>query len=178
MDNQFNTPVFNRRMKNPASLNQHPESSQKGLGNMNFIRSVLEHAAAGGDVDQLEEEYHRLAGNNQSQEVNNGLNFDSPMQSRQPSNHLGLGSHTSSRVGPIHTNSRGSIQVGLGSQQHATSAVVRGVPTASSTVAPSNRPVVLTSEQRAMIEAKRIEALKRRQQRMQQKAAPSNPYAR
>ena len=158
-------------MKNPASLNQHPESSQKGLGNMNFIRSVLEHAAAGGDVDQLEEEYHRLAGNNQSQEVNNGLNFDSPMQSRQPSNHLGLGSQTNSR------NSRGSILVGLGSQQQATSAVVRDVPIASSTVAPSNRHVVLTSEQRAMIEAKRIEALIRRQQRMQQKAAPSNPYA-
>ena len=71
MNQRFNTPVFNRRMRNPASQSQSAESSQKGLGNMNFIRSVLEHAAAGGDADQLEKEYDRLARNNQ----NNCKNF-------------------------------------------------------------------------------------------------------
>ena len=39
---------------------------------------------------------------------------------------------------------------------------------------PINRPVTLTAEQRAMIEAKRKEALQRRQQRMKQQAP--NPY--
>lgn len=74
--NQFATPIFNRRMlkhgRNAASRNStshdwdHPTpasepSSQKGLGNMHFIRSVLEHAINGGDADDIEDMYHTVA---------------------------------------------------------------------------------------------------------------------
>jgi len=177
IDNEFKTPVFNRRMRAPASQSQHSEPSQKGLGNMNFIRSVLEHHRAGGDADQLEQEYHRLAGNNESQEADNEPDFDSPIQSKQPlAHHYGVGSQISNTnvAGPTSTTLGSSIQDGLGSQQKISFA--RGVPTVSTT-APRTQPVVLTAEQRAMIEAKRAEALKRRQQKMQQQSAPFNPYA-
>ena len=67
-ENRFKTPNFNRRMKrrqqhqpgssgSPESSNT--SSSQRGLGNMNFIRSVLEHHRQGGDCDQIESYYHR-----------------------------------------------------------------------------------------------------------------------
>ncbi len=40
----WKTPVFNRRMLNATTNeSQDSESSQKGLGNMNFIRSVLDY---------------------------------------------------------------------------------------------------------------------------------------
>ncbi|KAL7551797.1 hypothetical protein ACHAWF_015057 [Thalassiosira exigua] len=48
IDNQFNTPILNRRMRMPSSQGPSSESSQKGLGNMNFIKSVLEHHRQGG----------------------------------------------------------------------------------------------------------------------------------
>lgn len=46
MESQMKTPILNRRMKNPASETQDSEHSQKGLGNMNFIRSVLDYHRA------------------------------------------------------------------------------------------------------------------------------------
>ena len=121
-------------------------------------------------ADALEEEYHRLAGNDQS-----------PIQSTQPANHL---AGQASQSCTVAANS--SLQ-SLGQQQNQTSGVSQRA--ASTTVAsfsvaapapPVNKPVTLTAEQRAMIEAKRLEALKRRQQRMQQLAASTsynNPYA-
>ncbi len=135
---------------------------------MNFIRSVLEHHRQGGNADELENEYHRLV-NNTTQETN--------------AEH-----HSQSQTGraeQMHANPRSSIRDGLGSQHNivagAASAAARGVATASANnVASSNQSVALTAEQRAMIEAKRAEALRRRQERMRQQAAqqaPFNPYA-
>jgi hypothetical protein len=46
MENQLKTPIFNRRMKNSATESQDSQHSQKGLGNMNFIRSVLDYHRA------------------------------------------------------------------------------------------------------------------------------------
>ena len=47
MNDFWKTPVFNRRMlKATTSESQDSEPSQKGLGNMNFIRSVLDHYRA------------------------------------------------------------------------------------------------------------------------------------
>ncbi len=47
MSDFWKTPVFNRRMlKATKSESQDSEPSQKGIGNMNFIRSVLEHHRA------------------------------------------------------------------------------------------------------------------------------------
>lgn len=183
LDNQFKTPVFNRRMRTNASQSQHSQSSQKGLGNMNFIRSVLEHHRQGGDADHLEETYHQL--NKPNQEANRS-DYDSPVQSNKNSAHLGPWSQANGvAVLATHTNPSNSIQVGLGPQQkiHSTG-VGQVVPTAPSTSVASSsvsipRPVVLTAEQRAMIESKRAKALKRRQQRtkQQQHATPFNPYA-
>ena len=59
-ENRFKTPNFNRRMMRPFSDSSTTPSSAGGLGNMNFIRSVLEHHRRGGDCDQIEAEYQRL----------------------------------------------------------------------------------------------------------------------
>ncbi len=121
---------------------------------------------SGGDADQIEEEFHQLAGSYSSQEV------DSPIQSHHPS-----GLQTRSAM-PANNFFDSSIEVGLELQNRTdTMAVI------ASNVAQNNQPVVLTAEQRAMIEAKRVEALRRRQLRMQttqqqsSTAAPMNPYA-
>ena len=55
--NEFATPILNRRMQKDVGSQ---ESSQKGLGNMHFIRSVLLHHRNGGDADEIEEEYNRM----------------------------------------------------------------------------------------------------------------------
>lgn len=125
IDNQWKTPVFNRRLQEPTSQSQHTQSSQKGLGRMNFIRSVLEHHRAGGDANQLEDAYHKLASEDNTQ-----------------------ASMVESKVAPINADAADP---------------------------PINRPVTLTADQRAMIEAKRKEALQRRQQRMKQQS-DLNPY--
>jgi ERCC4-related helicase len=65
---QFKTPVLNRRMKHRGQADnswaqetpQSAPSSQKGLGNMNFIRSVLEHHRNGGRAEEIESFYHRI----------------------------------------------------------------------------------------------------------------------
>ncbi|VEU34307.1 unnamed protein product [Pseudo-nitzschia multistriata] len=67
-EHQFRTPNFNRRsMRAPDSSSpSYTEngcsipSSERGLGRMHFIRSVLEHHRQGGDCDEIESEYKRL----------------------------------------------------------------------------------------------------------------------
>jgi hypothetical protein len=123
---------------------------------------------SGGDADQIEEEYHQLAGNYHSEVV------DSPIRSNV---------HSGIQTSGTSANSKSSIQDELELQQPRTdddAVPVKGVPAISSinNVVQGDRPVVLTDEQRAMIEAKRLEALRRRQLRLQQKSAPvTNPYA-
>jgi hypothetical protein len=46
MESQMKTPILNRRMRNPTVESQDSEHSQKGLGNMHFIRSVLDYHRA------------------------------------------------------------------------------------------------------------------------------------
>jgi hypothetical protein len=48
-------------MAEDESTPQSADSSQRGLGNMAFIRSVIDHHKKGGDADEIENEYHRLA---------------------------------------------------------------------------------------------------------------------
>ena len=126
----------------------------------------------------MEEEYRRLAVNNQSQGATNELDLDSPLQPEQCTNLLSTDSQMR-RAGPAHTYPGSSVQGGLGlrPQQNMAVTVAQGAPTSSTSMAPSNQPVMLSTEQRARVEEKRLEALKRRQQRMQQKATPTNPYA-
>jgi hypothetical protein len=69
---QFATPVLNRRMMQnrdidegsdesigPPEMSAAPDST-RGLGNMNFVRSVLEHHRQGGSVDEIESFYQEL----------------------------------------------------------------------------------------------------------------------
>jgi rubredoxin len=63
---QFATPILNdrmRRRRNDSQWSGTPlsaPSSQKGLGNMHFIRSVLEHHRQGGNAEDIEEVYRQL----------------------------------------------------------------------------------------------------------------------
>jgi len=65
----FSTPVLNRKHHRESFTSQnHSEietqlsvaSSDKALGNMHFIRSVIEHHRKGGDADEIETEYLSL----------------------------------------------------------------------------------------------------------------------
>ena len=58
--NQFKTPILNRRMQLPRSQQSQSSCppSQRGLGNMNFIKSVIDHHRKGGDCDEIEEAYN------------------------------------------------------------------------------------------------------------------------
>ena len=64
-EHQFKTPVLNRRM-NRVGDSPLSSSSQKGLGNMHFIRSILEHHRQGGRCEEIEEYYRQLAKDDQS----------------------------------------------------------------------------------------------------------------
>jgi hypothetical protein len=167
---QFKTPVFNRRMMRD-SLSQNAPMSQQGLGSMNFIKSVLEHHRQGGDSDDIENEYRRLvrdAALNESQ-VNSPLSIaDSPEMSFpqvQAAPQPNFGSTNPNQ--PI-------AQSTYDSNRKPSSS-----PAAASLPPSTNQPTSLTAEQKAMIEAKRAAALKRRQERMQQQpqTSVSNPYA-
>jgi len=187
--NQFKTPIFNRRMQ--LSRSQESQTSippsQRGLGNMNFIRSVIDHCRQGGDCEDIETEYHRLVGESSQDMSMSQIDDDAKLHShtdvpkaeeRQPQRHpptvLAL------------NNINDSIRVGLGSQQ--TRKIVATANNASkerATVAAKSTE--LTAEQKAMIEAKRQAALRLRQQKQmmnqhqtttrQQQQVRINPYA-
>jgi hypothetical protein len=60
---QFKTPVLNRKMrgaKNRDSWDGKCPDSASGLGNMNFIRSVIEHHQQGGQAEEIEQLYNQL----------------------------------------------------------------------------------------------------------------------
>eukprot|EP00804_Cyclotella_cryptica_P015445 CCRYP_008049-RB/>CCRYP_008049-RB protein AED:0.02 eAED:0.02 QI:108/1/1/1/1/1/5/398/1979 len=171
---QFKTPIFNRRMARP-SLSQNVPSSQRGLGNMNFIRSILEHQRQGGDSDDIEEEYHRLIGRCSP---NDSHDWSSPISivhsPERPPHQVGSNTHNVlEKSNPSDVQSHAACE--LEDRQSCTA------PTCDSFSHPkSELPAVLTADQKAMIEAKRLAALKRRQERMksQHQSFPrANPYA-
>lgn len=59
-DETFATPVLKRRRKGNNELSL--QSSEKKLGGMHFIRSVIEHHRKGGDANELERGYHEIIG--------------------------------------------------------------------------------------------------------------------
>ena len=81
---QFATPLLNRRMMQPRDTDERsfdgnaPDSSTApdsthGLGNMNFVRSVLEHHRKGGNTDEIETYYQEfVAEQNQSVDQTTG----------------------------------------------------------------------------------------------------------
>lgn len=60
---RFDTPLLNRRMRNRRQTWSTSQGSESGLGNMHFIRSVLEHHRQGGDVEDIEAVYRELETN-------------------------------------------------------------------------------------------------------------------
>jgi superfamily II DNA/RNA helicase len=61
----FSTPILRRRKRIKADGSTQISqlsmpSSDRGLGKMHFIRSVLEHHKAGGDDEEIEKEYHSI----------------------------------------------------------------------------------------------------------------------
>jgi hypothetical protein len=133
---------------------------------MNFIKSVLEHHRRGGDADEIEEEYHRLAGKCSH---NNEQDWGSPISIAGSPKRQDVFQHPS-------TSADKNKQNDLESNGVKDSITSDGLHS----INPINKPPAgLTASQKAMIEAKRLAALKRRQERMQQQQQPAvrNPYA-
>ncbi len=109
-EQEFATPMLNRRKKNRSrdddsmGLSQSVDSAQRGLGNMAFIRSVLEHHKAGGDCDQIEDEYHRLA------QETEGSNADNDDQESQPQPNRNDSARASAFAAPVHQKAPGQGQ--------------------------------------------------------------------
>ena len=64
----FSTPILRRKnikVDGSTQISQFSiPSSDRGLGKMHFIRSVLEHHKAGGDDEEIEKEYHSILKDN------------------------------------------------------------------------------------------------------------------
>ena len=69
LEGLISTPILNRRMKKkkkeiewdtPSPMTPRSRESLKGLGNMHFVRSVIEHHKKGGESTELEKEYNML----------------------------------------------------------------------------------------------------------------------
>jgi hypothetical protein len=65
---RFDTPLLNRRVRDKKtwscsqqSAGSERSSGDRGLGNMHFIRSVLEHHRRGGNANDIEALYQELA---------------------------------------------------------------------------------------------------------------------
>ena len=58
--NQFATPLLNRKMQRESLTPSDAPESERGLGKMHFVRSVLEHHRNGGDSDDIEDVYNEL----------------------------------------------------------------------------------------------------------------------
>jgi PHD-finger len=56
----FATPFLNRRMQRNSLSPCNAPDSERGLGRLHFVRSVLEHHRNGGDADEIEDFYNRL----------------------------------------------------------------------------------------------------------------------
>jgi hypothetical protein len=163
--NQFATPMFNRRMvKNcrqhvnatPGSGShdawdrptpQSAPSSEKGLGNMHFIRSILAHHRNGGKAEDIEKEYNKIA------QATSPCDDDHSLPE-------------SNSAGPIIMRYVASDSESSDSDDEKQD--VKPRPLGDQGISrPSHsepKPSSLTAEQRAMIEVKRQEALHRRQQ--------------
>jgi hypothetical protein len=146
---------------------------------MNFIKSVIDHHRKGGDCDEIEEAYNRLEGESSQEvlpasqnEMDVDYHVDSERKQVQPPRH--------SMSMAANVNNSNSARVGLGSHHASDNSAA---PNLSKENASVNTTKPLTAEQKAMIEAKRIAALKLRQEKMkqqqqqQQQQVPSNPYA-
>jgi Fanconi anemia group M protein len=140
--NQFKTPVLNRRIKHRGHTDdswaqETPESapsSEKGLGNMHFIKSVLEHHRNGGRAEEIESFYHRIERDETENTIDQGVAVMPPPQPKIVINYCPSDSEDSDSQ---------SSRLGTGDEDR--------------------KPKSLSLEQRRKIEANRLAALRRRQ---------------
>ena len=170
-DETFATPILarSRNRSTPSSI----PSSEKNLGKMHFIRSVIEHHKKGGDANEIESEYHAI------------------MQNTSTVNHSSQSSpstYKSQRTDG--TSSQHSKSIASPSQQE-TSAIIKNNPpntipmrqSTSQSTQPTQRSQAvsmqkkssLTEEQRARIEQNRQRALRLRQKKMNIKNGELSP---
>ena len=138
-DNLFATPLLHRRRRSSDERLSLP-TSERGLGQMHFVRSLMAHVRDGGDVNEVEATYQRLA--------ENGTQW-SPSANSQTDN------AQSSTQNTMDEHSMTSI--------HA-SGPVGGRPPLPPT-RDSSHPInsaTLTLEQRLRMEANKQEALRRK----------------
>ena len=142
--NQFKTPVLNRRMKHRGQTDnswaqetpQSAPSSEKGLGNMNFIRSVLEHHRNGGRAEEIESFYHRIERDETENTADQGVAVMPPPEPKIVINYCPSDSEDSDPQSQ-------SSPSGTGDEER--------------------KPKSLSLEQRQKMEANRLAALRRRQ---------------
>ncbi len=168
-DEAFATPVL-RRNRNRSTQSSVP-SSEKNLGKMHFIRSVLEHHKNGGDADQIESEFHAIMNattpsHSQEASINNGKKDD-------------CGPHA-----PHHILNQGKSQPSIYHASYPSVATKSNKSPSSSLIVNQNKQISnelappplaiplkkksksLTAEQIARIENNRQRALMLRQQKM------------
>ncbi len=164
-ENHFKTPNFNRRMMRPST--QDTPSSAQGLGNMNFIRSVLEHHRNGGDCNQIETEFKRIEASSAEDQRNDPLVAATPTNiARNPNRD---NEHIDLTTSPVEKDSKNNGNSGGTSN---TGGIERQRPQ------PQQQPQQsggLTADQLARIEANRQAALRRRAELLAKKQQPQNP---
>jgi hypothetical protein len=134
-DHQYKTPNLNRRMMRRAEESLSVPSSQRGLGQMHFIRSVLEHHRQGGDCEEIEQCYKQMARDG------------TPLSDTAATEWINAAANPSMQNNDNYIPANGMARATAGLE----------VP-----YVPPQRPSTLTAEQQARIEAKRQEALRRR----------------
>lgn len=79
-EDAFATPLLKRR--NPEHTQMSIPSSDRNLGKMSFIRSVIDHHREGGDADELEQGYHQIMKQNASltSQASASSHQDEPLQ--------------------------------------------------------------------------------------------------
>ncbi|KAL3938675.1 MAG: hypothetical protein SGBAC_006466, partial [Bacillariaceae sp.] len=70
---QYKTPFLNRRARGSPGVDLSETSSQEGLGNMHFVRSVLHHHEQGGDAEEIEAYFRDLQATEQSPVANSSF---------------------------------------------------------------------------------------------------------
>jgi len=165
-ENRFKTPNFNRRMMRPST--QDTPSSVQGLGNMNFIRSVLEHHRNGGDSNQIEAEFKRIEASSVEDQRNDPLPATTPTNiARNPyrdNEHIDL------TTTPVENDFNNNGNSGGTSN---TCGIERQRPQPQQQ--PQQSAGGLTTDQLARIEANRQAALRRRAELLAKKQQQQKP---
>lgn len=91
-EDAFATPLLKRR--NPEHTQMSIPSSDRNLGKMSFIRSVIEHHREGGDADELEQGYHEIMKQNASL---TSSQVSATSQQEEPSSHRNITAETNQK---------------------------------------------------------------------------------